>query len=118
MGAEAEAPDLLKLNFRFRFRCNIPLLGYAELMPVELKARSSAGKGLCPFSPCLIEIVCSGCVCVVVSHFLILSVVNWCWLTPCAKLNVNLTIPFLDRVLGYAQLLRNGLFMYFGSNHH
>jgi len=56
-GAEAEAPDLLRLNCRFR--CNVPLLGYAALMPVELKARSRAGKGLCPFFPCLIEIVCS-----------------------------------------------------------
>jgi hypothetical protein len=53
VGAEAEAPDLLRLSCRFM--CNVPLLGYAALMPVELKARSRAGKGLRPFFPCLIE---------------------------------------------------------------
>lgn len=56
-GAEANAPGLLRLNCRFR--CNVPLLHHIVLMPVELKARSRAGKGLCPFFPCLIEIVCS-----------------------------------------------------------
>jgi len=56
-GAEAKAPDMLKVACRFI--CNVSLLRYAAPIPVELKARSRAGKGLCPFLPCFIKIICS-----------------------------------------------------------
>jgi hypothetical protein len=55
-GVEANAPDLLRVNCRFR--CNVPLLRYPALMPVELKAKIKSEEGVLPVLPCLIEIGC------------------------------------------------------------